>query len=269
MKATSLGILAVLTTAITACGGSSTDSFTEDDFEVCYYAHGFEAEGVYEHAADATDKDLLEIASAIAPGSSGAADQKAMLDLNELCENAGYDYAKDSRYGRESAKTAELKAAAASRAAQDEAEKAAEAEQKRQDEAEETARAERAAQVKPGAPGWVSSEGWRSESDCVWDQGYEPDCWPLQPEEGLLTCEGPGAVFITDTEGYGDPITKQAAELMKDDDFRAEHPGWLTGDPGSTEPAVISGLLKVRGLDTIEGPWPVDALLRKAGLSAC
>lgn len=75
--------------------------------QVCYYAHDSEAERVYEHADDADSDEIVDLAAPIQAGSSDAADESAMRKITEFCENNGYDYAKDGRWGRDDERTKE------------------------------------------------------------------------------------------------------------------------------------------------------------------
>jgi len=73
--------------------------------QVC--AHDSDAERVYEHADEADNDETIDLAAAIEMGSSDASDESAMRKITEFCEDNGYDYDKDGRFGRDDERTKE------------------------------------------------------------------------------------------------------------------------------------------------------------------
>lgn len=94
----------LLAPVLTACGGGGVD-LTANDMQVCYYAHDSEAERVHEHADEADSDEILDLAAPIQAGSSDASDESAMRKITEFCQDNGYDYDKDGRYGRDDERT--------------------------------------------------------------------------------------------------------------------------------------------------------------------
>lgn len=95
--ATTAALALLATTALTACGGGT--DLTDNDMQVCFYAHDRETDRVYEHAPDADTTDIIDLAAPIQFGSSEAADESAMRGIQSYCEDNGYDYDKDGRFG--------------------------------------------------------------------------------------------------------------------------------------------------------------------------
>lgn len=106
-----VALVLLLPFVFAACGGGGVE-LSANDMQVCYYAHDSDAERVYEHADEADSNGIVDLTADIEMGSSDARDESAMRKITEFCEDSGYDYDKDGRYGRDDERTTEDPAAA-------------------------------------------------------------------------------------------------------------------------------------------------------------
>lgn len=164
-----LALALLLSPALAACGGGGVD-LTANDMQVCYYAHDSDAERVYEHADEAASDEIVDLAAAIEMGSSDASDESTMRKIAEFCEDNGYDYDKDGRYGRDDERTKEDQAASD----------------------EPTDEPSKSAEPSPTEPAVaLPTELWGNEREAgEIEKADLGEHWPFKTDKGRLHCVG-------------------------------------------------------------------------------